>query len=142
MFIGYFLSSMGILMGRFAVLTRQNNIFYLLPVLLLSYAIFDICLVSYTRTRDGRHISQGGRDHSTHRLLTMLGSVKITAIIVYALNLMIVLTTVIIFITGNGVLLIATAIMFTLFFLFLGHKLDQIPIVIPINQQKTGRSLK
>ena len=142
MFIGYFLSSMGILMGRFAVLTRQNNIFYLLPVLLLSYAIFDICLVSYTRTRDGRHLSQGGRDHSTHRLLTMLGSVKITAIIVYALNLMIVLTTVIIFITGNGVLLIATAIMFTLFFLFLGHKLDQIPIVIPINQQKTGRSLK
>ena len=33
---------------------------------LLSYAIFDISLVSYTRRRDGRQITQGGRDHSTH----------------------------------------------------------------------------
>ncbi|MBW6513549.1 MAG: undecaprenyl/decaprenyl-phosphate alpha-N-acetylglucosaminyl 1-phosphate transferase [Candidatus Syntrophosphaera sp.] len=139
MFIGYFLSSMGILMARYAVLTREDNMFYLLPVLLLSYAIFDISLVSYTRKRDGRHVMQGGRDHSTHRINTALGSIKITALIVYAINILIVLTTIIIFITGNRILLLATTLMFAIFFLVMGSKLDQIPIVVPHNQQKKNK---
>jgi len=139
MFIGYFLSSMGILMARYAVLTHEDNMFYLLPVLLLSYAIFDISLVSYTRKRDGRPVMQGGKDHSTHRINTALGSIKVTAIIIYTINVLIALTTIIIFITGERVLLIITTVMFAAFFLIFGRKLDQIPIVVPSNQQKTAR---
>jgi len=139
MFIGYFLSSMGILMARYAVLTRENNVFYLLPVLLLSYAIFDISLVSYTRKRDGRHVMQGGRDHSTHRINTALGSIKITALIIYAINILIVLTTIIIFITGNQVLLLVSTVMLATFFIVFGRKLDQIPIVVPSNQKKSNK---
>jgi UDP-GlcNAc:undecaprenyl-phosphate GlcNAc-1-phosphate transferase len=142
MFIGYFLSSMGILMARYAVMTREDNMFYLLPVLLLSYAIFDISLVSYTRKRDGRHVMQGGKDHSTHRINTALGSVKITALIVYVINVLIALTTIIIFVTGNRILLLATTVMFALFFIVFGKKLDQIPIVVPSNQQKAGKAVK
>lgn len=136
MFIGYFLSSLGILMARHAVLRHSDNMFYLLPVLLLSYAIFDISLVSYTRKRDGRHVMQGGKDHSTHRINTALGSVKVTAIIIYAINLLIALTTIIIFITGKRALLLAATILFALFFLFFGSKLDRVPIVVPSNQEK------
>lgn len=136
MFIGYFLSSMGILMARYAVLTREDNMFYLLPVLLLSYAIFDISLVSYTRKRDGRHVMQGGKDHSTHRIHNALGSIKVTALIVYAVNILIVLTTIIIFITGNNILLLSTTLLFAVFFIIVGRKLDQIPIVVPKNQEK------
>ncbi len=139
MFIGYFLSSMGILMARFAVVTREDNMFYLLPVLLLSYAIFDISLVSYTRKRDGRHVMQGGKDHSTHRINTALGSVKVTAFIIYTINVLIALTTIIIFITGKRFLLLVTTILFATFFLVFGRKLDQIPIVVPINQKKLPR---
>ncbi len=139
MFIGYFLSSMGILMARFAVITRENNVFYLLPVLFLSYAIFDISLVSYTRKRDGRHVMQGGKDHSTHRIYTALGSIKVTALIVYTINILIVLTTIIIFITGKPLLLLITTVMFAAFFLVFGRKLDQIPIVVPGNQQKVPK---
>lgn len=142
MFIGYFLSSMGILMARYAVIRHEDNMFYLLPVLLLSYAIFDISLVSYTRKRDGRHVMQGGKDHSTHRIHTALGSVKVTAIIIYAINVLIALTTIIIFITGERVLLLATTAMFATFFLVFGRKLDQIPIVVPSNQQKTKADTK
>lgn len=142
MFIGYFLSSMGILMARYAVLTRENNIFYLLPVLLLSYAIFDISLVSYTRKRDGRHVMQGGKDHSTHRINTALGSIKVTALIIYAINILIVLTTIIIFITGNQVLLLVATLMLAAFFIVFGRKLDQIPIVVPSNQKKTDKAGK
>ncbi len=136
MFIGYFLSSMGILMAQYAGIKYNDKFFYLLPVLLLSYAIFDISLVSFTRRRDGRHVMQGGKDHSTHRINTVLGSVKVTAAIIYAINVLIVLTSIIIFRIGSRELLIVSTLLFAIFFLFFGRKLDQIPIVVPANQKK------
>jgi len=136
MFIGYFLSTMGILVGKLAVDTKQSNLYYLFPVLMLSYAIFDISLVSFTRKRDGRKLSQGGKDHSTHRLGTAIGSPKITAMIVYLLNIIIVLVTIIVYKMESDSLLIFSVVIFALFFLFFGKKLDQVPIVIPDNQLK------
>ena len=41
----------------------------LFPVILLAVPIFDTTLVSFERTRIGRSIAQGGRDHSSHRLV-------------------------------------------------------------------------
>lgn len=41
----------------------------LVPVILLAIPIFDTTLVSFERTRAGRSIAQGGRDHSSHRLV-------------------------------------------------------------------------
>jgi UDP-GlcNAc:undecaprenyl-phosphate GlcNAc-1-phosphate transferase len=136
MFIGYFLSSLGILSGKMAVTSMNNELYYLLPVLLLSFAIFDISLVSITRKRDGRKISQGGKDHSTHRIGTALGSPKITALIVYLINIIIVLVTIIVFMMGSSKLLVLATVLFALIFLFFGRKLDQIPIVVPRNQLK------
>lgn len=136
MFIGYFLSSMGILMAQYAGNKYNDKMFYLLPVLLLSYAIFDISLVSYTRRRDGRHVMQGGKDHSTHRINNVLGSVKVTAAIIYAINVLIVLTAIIIFRIGSRELLIISTALFAVFFLVFGRKLDQVPVVIPANQLK------
>lgn len=136
MFIGYFLSSMGILMARMAGNRYNDKVFFLMPVLLLSYAIFDIALVSYTRSRDGRHVMQGGQDHSTHRIRNALGSVKVTAFIVYTINVLIVLTSIIVFIIGSRHLLLITTGFFAFFFLFFGRKLDQVPVTIPENQKK------
>jgi len=138
MFIGYFLSSTGILVGKLAVASKHNSIYYLLPVLLLSYAIFDISLVSITRKRDGRKISQGGKDHSTHRIGTAMGSTKVTALIVYLINIIIVLLTVLVFKMESNKLLILSTIIFAAIFLFFGKKLDQIPIIIPENQLNTN----
>ena len=137
MFIGYFLSTMGILAGQLATQSLGNNkLFFLLPVLLLSYAIFDISLVSYTRKRDGRRISQGGKDHSTHRIGTAMGSAKVTAIMVYMINIILVLSTIIVYKMHNNELLIIATSIFALFFLFFGRKLDEIPIIVPENQLK------
>lgn len=136
MFIGYFLSSMGILMARLAGNRYNDKLFFLMPVLLLSFAIFDIVFVSYTRHRDGRHIMQGGLDHSTHRIRNVLKSVKLTALVVYAINVLIVLTSIIVFIIGSRELLLATTALFIAFFIFFGHKLDQVPVVICQNQKK------
>lgn len=138
MFIGYFLSSMGILMAQYAGNQKNDKWYYLLPVLLLSYAIFDIALVSYTRKRDGRHVMQGGKDHSTHRIHTILGSAKVTAVMIYVINIIIVLTTVVVFRIGSRQLLLITTGLFAVIFIVFGVKLDQIPIVVPQNQMKKG----
>jgi UDP-GlcNAc:undecaprenyl-phosphate GlcNAc-1-phosphate transferase len=136
MFIGYFLSSMGILTGRYASTHLGNPLYYLIPVLLLSYAIFDISLVSITRKRDGRKISEGGKDHSTHRIGNAMGSDKVTAVFVYLINIIIVLVTIIVLQFRSIKLLILATFFFAIFFLFFANKLDQIPIEITKNQLK------
>ena len=136
MFIGYFLSTMGILSGRLAVIHRSSEIYYLLPVLMLSYAIFDISLVSITRKRDGRRITQGGKDHSTHRIDNAMGSARVTALIIYLINAIIVICSILIYRMNSIILLIASTALFAAFFLFFGRKLDQIPVMIPANQVK------
>jgi UDP-GlcNAc:undecaprenyl-phosphate GlcNAc-1-phosphate transferase len=129
MFIGYFLSSIGILAGRMAVHYHGNRtVFYLVPVLMLSYAIFDISLVSIIRKREGRKITQGGKDHSTHRIGNAMGSAKVTALIVYLINVIIVLTTILIFKMSSVKLLILSTLFFAIIFIFLGNKLNQIPV--------------
>jgi UDP-GlcNAc:undecaprenyl-phosphate/decaprenyl-phosphate GlcNAc-1-phosphate transferase len=45
-----------------------GGIFY--PLLLFVYPLFDTALVSALRRLSGRPISQGGRDHSSHRLFS------------------------------------------------------------------------
>jgi hypothetical protein len=66
----------------------------------------------------------------------VLKSVKLTAIIVYAINVLIVLTSIIVFIIGSRELLLATTALFIVFLFFFGRKLDQVPVVISKNQIK------
>ncbi|MCF7912674.1 MAG: undecaprenyl/decaprenyl-phosphate alpha-N-acetylglucosaminyl 1-phosphate transferase [Candidatus Cloacimonetes bacterium] len=136
MFIGYFLSTMGLLSGNLMSQSKDNHIWFLIPVLLLSFAIFDITLVSYTRRRDGRRISQGGKDHSTHRIGNATGSTKVTAVFVYLINIILVLATILVLQMNSTLLLVSSTCLFAIVFFFLGKKLDQIPVVIPHNQLK------
>ncbi|MBN2018508.1 MAG: undecaprenyl/decaprenyl-phosphate alpha-N-acetylglucosaminyl 1-phosphate transferase [Candidatus Cloacimonetes bacterium] len=136
MLIGYTLSVLGIVL----LTELPKNFALLLPVLLLSYAIFDISLVSITRRRDGRRVLQGGKDHSTHRIGTATGSVKMTAVMVYLINILMVLITVIVYETFSQWVVLITTILFAFVFIFFGGKLDEIPILISRNQLKTNTS--
>lgn len=136
MFIGYFISSMGILMANFASLVFQSKWFYLLPVILISYAIFDICFVSITRKKDGRLVWQGGKDHTTHRMKNMLGSVKVTALLIYAINVIIVILTIMVTIIGRYELLLAVLSMCLIAYILLGRRLYAVPVEIPKSQLK------
>ncbi|MDX9978396.1 MAG: MraY family glycosyltransferase [Candidatus Cloacimonadales bacterium] len=142
MFIGYILSTIGILTGKMTVNSMQNNLYFVLPILILSYAVFDISLVSYTRKRDGRRVSQGGKDHSTHRIGTAMGSTKITALMVYLINVIIVLTAIIVLKLQSVEVLIISTFLYVSAFLFFGKKLDCIPIVIPKNQLKDPKVIR
>ncbi len=136
LFIGYFISSMGILMANFASLQFQNKVFYLLPVILISYAIFDICFVSITRKRDGRLVWQGGKDHTTHRIKNLLDSVKVTTLLIYAINVIVVILTIIVTIIGRYELLLAILAICLVCYFLLGKRLYAVEVEIPANQLK------
>jgi UDP-GlcNAc:undecaprenyl-phosphate GlcNAc-1-phosphate transferase len=136
MLVGYSLSAFGIMI----LPELPNNLTRLLPMLMLSYAIFDISLVSFTRHRDGRYVLQGGKDHTTHRIDTAMGSAKITAFVVYLVNILLVLFSVIVFQINNQYLTLITTLVLAGVFLFFGEKLDNVPIIITQNQLKHKES--
>lgn len=55
------------------------------PSLIVALPILDTLLVSTTRTLAGRRVSEGGRDHTSHRLVAMGLSERQTALTMYAL---------------------------------------------------------
>lgn len=70
LFIGYFLGGAALYHPGG---TGQNRLFSMLaaPVLILAIPILDTTLVTITRKLHGRPISQGGRDHTSHRLVAL-----------------------------------------------------------------------
>ncbi len=56
----------------------------ILPILILAVPILDTTLVSAVRLLEGRPIAQGGRDHSSHRLV-YLGLSETSAVLLLAL---------------------------------------------------------
>jgi len=52
--------------------------------LMLAYPAFDMIFVVLTRLRDGRPVYQGGKDHSNHRLATIIKCPKTTVLLIWA----------------------------------------------------------
>ena len=82
MFLGFMLSGTALLSdtGRFRGLTSV----LLTPVLILLIPIFDTCVVTITRKLSGRPISQGGRDHTSHRLVALGMTERKAVLMLYA----------------------------------------------------------
>jgi UDP-GlcNAc:undecaprenyl-phosphate GlcNAc-1-phosphate transferase len=81
LFLGYALACSGL-----AITDGQDSPFALLiPVLVVGYPIFDITFVSVTRSFRGQSLTQGGKDHSSHRLARILGGARPTAWAIYAI---------------------------------------------------------
>jgi UDP-GlcNAc:undecaprenyl-phosphate GlcNAc-1-phosphate transferase len=69
MFLGFTMSGIALL-GDFG---RARTLVSVLatPVLILTIPIFDTLVVAVTRKLSGRPVSQGGRDHTSHRLVAL-----------------------------------------------------------------------
>ena len=57
-----------------------------IPVLVLAVPIFDTIFVTLARSINNRPISQGGRDHTSHRLVTLGLSEKNAVLLLYAIS--------------------------------------------------------
>jgi UDP-GlcNAc:undecaprenyl-phosphate GlcNAc-1-phosphate transferase len=78
--LGFVLAVLGIKL-KFGV--QQADITWMIPLLLLALPIFDICLVVATRLLEGRSPGQAGKDHTSHRLLSIGFSQRQTLFILY-----------------------------------------------------------
>jgi UDP-GlcNAc:undecaprenyl-phosphate GlcNAc-1-phosphate transferase len=59
-----------------------------IPVLILSVPIFDTTFVTLMRRFKGRPISQGGKDHTSHRLVFLGLSERKTVLLLYVLSIL------------------------------------------------------
>lgn len=84
MFIGFFLASAALINvagGR----SRSFVPVLAVPILVLFIPIFDTTFVTVLRKLAGRAASQGGRDHTSHRLVALGLSEKRAVLLLYAL---------------------------------------------------------
>ncbi len=86
MFVGFFLASSVLLSDTGG---RSRGIFSILavPVLILFVPIFDTTFVTLIRKLWGRKASQGGRDHTSHRLVALGLSERLAVLMIYAFAL-------------------------------------------------------
>ncbi|MCK6580544.1 MAG: undecaprenyl/decaprenyl-phosphate alpha-N-acetylglucosaminyl 1-phosphate transferase [Anaerolineae bacterium] len=66
--LGFVLSALGIEL-RFGA--QPLSVTWMVPILVLALPLFDICLVVFTRLSEGRSPGQAGKDHTSHRLLSL-----------------------------------------------------------------------
>ncbi len=87
MFLGYTIAALAVIIqtesasaGRFSA--------YLMSAMVMAIPIFDTTLVTLVRTLAGRSISQGGRDHSSHRLVFLGLSEKKAVLTLYGISML------------------------------------------------------
>jgi UDP-GlcNAc:undecaprenyl-phosphate GlcNAc-1-phosphate transferase len=71
LFIGFFLAGLTLVDARVEGARRNLLAVLTVPVLLLLMPILDTSLVTIMRHYHGRRVSQGGRDHTSHRLVAL-----------------------------------------------------------------------
>lgn len=85
LFLGFSLATLSIT-GQWGNMT--NVLFTLLiPVLVLAVPLFDTAFVSLVRFFNGRPISQGGRDHTSHRLVAFGLPERTTVLLFYTMSM-------------------------------------------------------
>jgi UDP-GlcNAc:undecaprenyl-phosphate GlcNAc-1-phosphate transferase len=89
MFVGFFLASTALLSEQGGGGRSRSVVAVLaVPVLVLCIPIFDTTFVTLMRKMSGRAASQGGRDHTSHRLVALGLSERHAVWMMYAFSLM------------------------------------------------------
>ncbi|MEL6408494.1 MAG: MraY family glycosyltransferase [Chloroflexota bacterium] len=78
--LGFLLATLAIKLN-FA--TQPLGVTWMIPLLVIALPIFDINLVVWTRLKEGRSPTEGGRDHTSHRLMALGFNARQTLLILY-----------------------------------------------------------
>jgi len=125
MFLGFMLGAMALLSDYDR--TRNVGTVLLTPLLILMIPILDTCIVTVTRKLSGRPVSQGGRDHSSHRLVALGIPERRAVVLLYALAAASGLIALLVRGTKIDVMLPVVAV-YTLVMLFIGLYLGKVQI--------------
>lgn len=78
--IGFILAVLGI---KLDFPSQSTLVTWAIPILVLAIPIFDTSLVTFTRLREKRSPFLGGKDHTSHRILRLVGSHRRTVVSLY-----------------------------------------------------------
>jgi UDP-GlcNAc:undecaprenyl-phosphate/decaprenyl-phosphate GlcNAc-1-phosphate transferase len=83
--------SLGVILASLTLLLTNDaasnvGLAVLSPLVALGLPIFDTILVTVVRRLEGRPVSQGGRDHTSHRLASLGLSERVTVLLLYAVG--------------------------------------------------------
>lgn len=108
LFIGYVLASLGLMFAK----GNSSHFALLVPVLILSYPIFDTSLVTLARIREKRRLTQGAKDHSSHRMAELGMGSRGVVLRIYGICFLLAVTGVLvyIFLGSPVVVLISVAV--------------------------------
>lgn len=84
MFVGFFLACSGLVNQEVGGRSRSLAAVLAVPVLVMVVPIFDTTLVTLMRKIAGRAASQGGRDHTSHRLVALGLSERVAVWMLYS----------------------------------------------------------
>ena len=85
MFLGYCIASLAVMIQSDTASISPFAV-YIVSAMVMVVPIFDTTLVTLVRTLAGRAISQGGRDHSSHRLVFLGLSEKRAVLTLYSIS--------------------------------------------------------
>ncbi|MDE3074164.1 MAG: undecaprenyl/decaprenyl-phosphate alpha-N-acetylglucosaminyl 1-phosphate transferase, partial [Chloroflexota bacterium] len=78
--LGFLLAVIGMKLD----INHASNLSFLIAALVLSVPIFDTSFVVWRRLSEGRRVTQGGKDHTSHRLLRLGLGQKQTVWVLYS----------------------------------------------------------
>ncbi len=78
--LGFILAALGIIVGK---PTNIEHSTWLIPIFILAVPIFDTTLVTISRLRRGLRVTDGGKDHASHRLVKLGLSIRQAAATIY-----------------------------------------------------------
>ncbi len=86
LFLGFSIAALALITQRQADVASQLAV-GVIPLAVLAVPILDTTLVTFMRRLSGRPVSQGGRDHASHRLVFLGLSERHAVLMLYALSL-------------------------------------------------------
>lgn len=93
MVLGFLLAVLAIKLD-FKVPANRQIVTWMVPVVVLGLPIFDTTLVVFTRLRERRSPMQGGKDHTSHRLVGLGLSQRAAVLLLYSVCVLLGLTAV------------------------------------------------
>jgi UDP-GlcNAc:undecaprenyl-phosphate GlcNAc-1-phosphate transferase len=82
MVLGFMLSVLAIKLD-FKVPSDRQIVTWMVPLVVLGFPIFDTTLVTFTRLRERRSPMQGGKDHTSHRLMSLGFNQRLVVLMLY-----------------------------------------------------------
>ena len=100
-------------------------------ILVLGYPAFDLFFVVITRLRDGRRLSQGGKDHTNHRIASVLKCQTRTVLLVWFSMVALCASGIVVLSLNRMLPALLLSGLWILLFLAAGLKLSSVPVPRP-----------